>query len=237
MAAPAADGRIQAEADVRVLVVEDSPVLRQTVATALRSSGFAVDASADGEDGLWHANSNDYDCIVLDIMLPLRDGLSVLRALREAQKPVPVLLLTARDAVEDRVVGLNAGADDYLIKPFALVELVARVQALCRRGYRKPDPVLRCGGLEVDTVARAVRCGGVAVTLTPREYAVIEYLARRRGEVVTRAEIEAHVYDGVAELMSNVVDSTVYALRKKLAPIPGAPSLATRRGLGYVLDG
>jgi DNA-binding response OmpR family regulator len=222
---------------MRVLLVEDSPRLQRTVSTALRRSGYAVDAAGDGVEGLWLAQSHDYDAVILDIMLPKRDGLEVLRALRSGGKQVHVLLLTARDTVADRVTGLSAGADDYLVKPFAMEELLARVQALCRRAYGTKRTSVVVADLEIDFAARAVRRGGRPVELTAREYQLLEYLAQRLGAVVTRTEIEAHIYDGQVDPMSNVVDSAVCSLRKKLAFSPDAPSLIhTRRGLGYLLD-
>ena len=221
---------------MRVLLVEDSPRLQRNIATALRRSGYAVDTAADGDEGLWLAESHDYDAIVLDLMLPKRDGLEVLRTLRARGRPAHVLLLTARDTVADRVTGLQAGADDYLVKPFALEELLARVQALCRRAYGTKEPRLAIADLEIDPAARAVRRAGQPVELTAREYQLLEYLARRRGEVVSRTDIEAHIYDGLVDPMSNVVDSAVCSLRKKIATTPAAaPLIHTRRGLGYVL--
>lgn len=221
---------------MRVLVVEDSPRLRQSVVTWLKRSGFAVDAAADGEEGLWLAESNTYDAIVLDVMLPKLDGFTLLTRLRHAGRDTHVLLLTARDTVADRVRGLGLGADDYLIKPFALEELLARVQALCRRTYGAKQPRLTIGDLELDTVARQVWRAGQPLTLLPREYALLEYLARRRGHVVTRTEIEAHLYGGETEPFSNAVDSAICTLRQKLAAAGPAPLIHTRRGLGYVLD-
>lgn len=221
---------------MRVLLVEDSPRLQQTVGTALRRSGFAVDVAGDGEDGLWQAEANDYDAIVLDIMLPKRDGLDVLRTLRAAGRATPVLLLTARDTVADRVHGLREGADDYLIKPFALEELLARVQAICRRKYRVASSRIEIDDLVIDTAARRVWRAQRVVELTAREYAILEYLAVRRGTVVSRTEIEEHVYDGQADPMSNVVDSAICLLRRKLADGGGAPLIHTRRGQGYVLE-
>lgn len=221
---------------MRVLVVEDSQRLLQTVAAALRKTGFAVDATGNGAEGLWMAESNDYDVIVLDIMLPGMDGLSLLQRLREHEKNVHVLLLTAKDTVADRVKGLQQGADDYLVKPFALDELLARVQALCRRAYGKKQTRLVIGDLELDTVARTVTRAGSPVELLAREHLLLEYLARREGQVVTRDEIEAHIYEGKADLMSNVVDSAVCALRRKLAAVNPEPIIHTRRGLGYVLQ-
>jgi DNA-binding response OmpR family regulator len=220
---------------VRVLVVEDSARLRQTVATWLRCNGFAVDASADGEEGLWLAESNDYDAIVLDIMLPKLDGLALLQRLRKQGKQTHVLLLSAKDTVPDRVRGLELGADDCLVKPFALEELLARVQALCRRAYGSKDSRLCIADLEIDTTARKVSRTGKPVSLQPREYALLEYLARRRGHIVTRAEIEEHIYAGESELLSNAVDSAICSLRQKLGEANPAPLIHTRRGLGYEL--
>jgi DNA-binding response OmpR family regulator len=220
---------------MRVLFVEDSKRLRTTVGAALRRSGYALDAAGDGEEGLWLAESNDYDVIVLDIMLPKLDGLSLLKRLRERGKLTHVLLLTAKDTVGDRVHGLRLGADDYLVKPFALDELLARVEALCRRAYGTKQPRLVIADLEIDTVAKEVSRAHQPVSLKPREYSLLEYLARRSGEVVTRSEIEAHIYDGTLDPMSNVVESAVSTLRKKIGVHNQAPLIHTRHGLGYVL--
>ena len=220
---------------MRLLFIEDSERLQRYVGAALKKAGYAVDAATDGEDGLWLAQTHDYDAIVLDLMLPKLDGLALLERLRSGGKQTHVLLLTARDSVEDRVRGLLTGADDYLVKPFALPELLARVHALCRRGYGAKQARLILGELEIDTGAKSVRIGGAPIELPPREYALLEYLALRRGEVVSRSEIEAHIYDDLSGAMSNVVDSAVCSLRKKIA-LPGAkPIIQTRRGLGYLL--
>jgi DNA-binding response OmpR family regulator len=221
---------------MRVLLVEDSPVLQQTVGTALRRCGYAVDVCGDGEDGLWRANNADYDAVLLDIMLPKLDGLSILQRLREAGKTTHVLLLTARDSVAERVRGLKLGADDYLIKPFALEELLARVEALCRRAYGSKQNRLVVGDLELDTAAKRVWRAGQPFKLKPREYQLLEYMVRRRGEVVTQREIEEHLYNGEVELMSNVIESIVSSLRRKLSEVNPAPLIHTRRGFGYVLD-
>lgn len=221
---------------MRVLIVEDSARLLRTLATALRRSNYAVDVAGDGEEGLWLAQTGVYDLVVLDIMLPKRDGLAVVAELRWQGNPVHVLLLTARDTVADRVQGLRTGADDYLVKPFALDEMLARVAALCRRAYGAKDPSLRIADLEIDTVARNVRRAGQSVELTAREYLLLEYLARRRGHIVSRMEIEDHIYNGNVDPMSNVVDSAVCSLRKKIGAASTVPLIHTRRGLGYVLD-
>ena len=224
---------------MRVLVIEDSKILRESLRTALKKSGYAVDATGDGEEGSWFAESNDYDAVILDLMLPKRDGLSILKRLRERGRETHVLILTAKDAVEDRVRGLRAGADDYLVKPFALDELLARVSALCRRSYGKKNPHIAIGDLVIDTKARRVQRGRHVqreIELTAREFRMLEYLAMRRGEVVTRADIEAHVYGDSADLLSNAVDSAICSLRKKLAAPGQGEIIHTRRGLGYVLE-
>jgi DNA-binding response OmpR family regulator len=221
---------------MRVLLVEDSARLQQTVGDALRRSGYAVDVSGDGEDGLWRAENNDYDVIVLDIMLPKMDGLMLLKTLRKNGKTTHVLLLTARDRVEDRVSGLQSGADDYLVKPFALEELLARVETLCRRAYGSKQNCLTIADLEIDTAGKKVWRAGQPVKLKPREYQLLEYLARRPGEVVTQSEIEAHLYNDDAEPMSNVVESALSSLRRKLGQANRAPLIQTRRGWGYILE-
>ena len=222
---------------MRILLAEDSARLRQTVATAFRRSGFAVDETGDGREARIMAEDTDYDALVLDIMLPGEDGLTVLRHLRDAGRTTPVLLLTARDAVCDRVLGLRTGADDYLVKPFALAELMARVEALCRRRYDKRSPVIQIGDLAVDAATRCATRGGRALDLTAREYALLEYLAHRAGEVVSRTEIESHIYDDQVSPFSNVVDSAICNLRAKLAVAPASPPLIhTRRGQGYILS-
>jgi DNA-binding response OmpR family regulator len=221
---------------MRVLVVEDSPRLQRSLGTALRKSSYAVDTASDGEEGLWLAQSHDYDVIILDLMLPKRDGLAVLTELRRQGKNTHVLLLTARDTVSDRVKGLQAGADDYLVKPFALEELLARVQALCRRAYGTKQTRLVIADLVIDTLSRQVSRGSQPIELPAREYLLLEYLAQRRGQVVSRTEIEEHIYDGQVDPMSNVVDSAICNLRKKLAGSGESSLIHTRRGLGYVLD-
>ena len=221
---------------MRLLLAEDSERLRQTLAIAFRRSGYALDETANGNDALWMAKEGTYDAVILDIMLPGLDGLAVLSDLRKSGIATPVLLLTARDSVPDRVLGLQAGADDYLPKPFALEELLARVQVLCRRNYGKRSSTLMTGDLVIDTNARTARRGDVFLDLTAREYALLEYLALRAGEVVTRTEIEAHIYDELVSPLSNVVDSAICTLRGKLAVnANSAPLIHTRRGQGYLL--
>lgn len=221
---------------MRLLIVEDSARLRENLAAGLRHAGYAVDLADSGPQGLWLAGTHPYDCVVLDLMLPGLDGLSVLRQLRDGGVQSHVLILTARDRVEDRVTGLRQGADDYLVKPFAFDELLARIEALVRRRHNVKAPAIRIGDLRIDTAMRTVYVAEKRIELSPREYAVLEYLAARKGQAVSRSEIEAHVYDENARLMSNVVDTVVYTLRKKLDQ-PGRESLIrTRRGTGYALD-
>ena len=220
---------------MRILFVEDSSRLRQSVGTGLKKAGYAVDVSGDGQEGLWYAESNDYDVIILDWMLPGLDGMSILGKLRERGRNAPVLMFTAKDAVQDRIQGLQSGADDYLVKPFAFEELLARVQSLARRGYGARRSQVAVGDLRIDMVSKTASRKGRPIDLAPREYRLLEYLALRRGEVVSRSEIEEHIYDERVDPMSNVVDSTVCGLRKKIDTRGAAPLIHTRRGMGYVL--
>lgn len=220
---------------MRILVIEDSVRLRSSIGKALRMSGYAVDASGDGAEGLWLAKAHDYDAMILDIMLPEMDGLTLLRKLRQEGKQTPILLLTAKDTVEDRVEGLRTGADDYLIKPFALEEMLARVQALCRRQYNLKSDRVTVGDLVIEISARSATRAGEVLNLTAREFKLLEYLALRRGQIVSRSEIETHLYDESADLMSNVVDSAICTLRKKLEASGGSPLIQTKRGQGYTL--
>jgi DNA-binding response OmpR family regulator len=220
---------------VKILVVEDFQLLRESLAQGLREAGYAVDATGDGEEGLWYATTGDYDVIVLDLMLPGVDGLSILKKLRLKQSPAHVLVLTAKDTSEDRVRGLDSGADDYLVKPFVFAELLARVRALVRRKHQTKSPVLRTADLEIDTTRRLVRRAGQSIELSAREYAMLELLAARAGQVVTRDDIREHVYDFASSAESNVVDVFIGHLRRKIER-EGLPRLIqTRRGHGYVL--
>lgn len=222
--------------EMRVLVVEDSNSLRSSLTIALQASGHAVDGAADGRSGLELALATAYDVVVLDVQVPELDGFELLRKMRESGHEARVLFLTARDALEDRVEGLRMGADDYVTKPFELEEFLARVDALGRRRYGQAARTLAVGDLVVDTEARSVQWRGHPADLTAREYAVLELLMRRRNQVVRREEIEEHVYDGLDAPMSNVVDRTVYQLRKKLSRCgEDCGLLQTRRGLGYIL--
>jgi two-component system OmpR family response regulator len=217
---------------MRVLVVEDEPDLLSAVAQAIRETGCAVDTAVDGEEGLFKASGGQYDVVVLDLMLPRKDGWSVLRELRKTHA-TPVLVLTARDAVPDRIKGLDAGADDYLTKPFELGELLARLRALIRRAAGKATATIEVGDVVVDTAARCVTRGGQAVPLTAREYVLVEFLAMHRGELVTRSMLYDHLYDEDDDSLSNLIDVHVSNVRKKL----GRAIITTRRGQGYVLGG
>lgn len=220
---------------MRLLLVEDYLPLQKSVLKGLREAGFAVDVTGDGQEALWYAQSNPYDVIVLDVMLPGLEGLSILRRLRTAGRQSHVLIITAKDAVADRVAGLNTGADDYLVKPFEFEELLARVQALVRRSYQRKNPIVEVGRLRVDTVSQRVEHGCDPIQLTAREYALLEYLVMRAGELVTRTDIWEHVYDFHSDATSNVVDVYIARLRKKLA-CAGEPSpIEAVRGRGYVL--
>ena len=220
---------------MRLLLVEDYPPLQKSLVKGLREAGFAVDVTGDGREASWYAESNEYDVIVLDLTLPGLDGLSILNRLRAEGRQSHVLIITAKDAVADRVAGLNAGADDYLVKPFEFDELLARVQALVRRSYHRKNPVMEIGPLRINTATQQVQRGDANLQLTAREYALLEYLAMRAGELVTRTDIWEHVYDFRSDATSNVVDVYVGHLRRKIDH-EGEPSLIeTVRGRGYLL--
>lgn len=217
---------------MRLLVVEDEPDLLRVLVAALEEEGYAVDAAADGQEGLFKALAWDYDAVVLDVMLPRQDGWQVLRKVRET-KATPVLMLTARDATADRVRGLDSGADDYLVKPFELSELHARLRALIRRSAGQPRPVITIAGVDIDTVNRTVRRGAEPIALTAMEYSLVELLALHRGELVTRTMIYDHLFNEDDESLSNLVDVHVSNVRKKI----GKDFIITRRGQGYIIDG
>ena len=220
---------------MRVLVVEDEHRMASHIGHALGEEGFAVDLAWDGEAGLELARSTDYDAIVLDLMLPRLDGLSVCRRLRQEGRRTPVLILSARDMIEDRVRGLDAGADDYLVKPFAIAELLARLRALQRRGHAPAQTILVVGNLRLNPAKRSVERDGRPIGLTAREYALLEYFMRRADCILTRTMISEHVWDFSFDHSSNVVDVYVKHLRDKIDQ-PGAPSLIHAvRGVGYVL--
>ncbi|MCI0632145.1 MAG: response regulator transcription factor [Phycisphaerales bacterium] len=220
---------------MHVLVVEDSRRLQESLSTGLERSGYAVDVADDGEAGLRYARHNNYDVIVLDLMLPKVDGSTVLRRLRKEGNQTHVLILTAKGSVNDRIHGLRDGADDYLGKPFSFDELLARIEALIRRGYGSKNPRITIGPLTIDTTGRTVRREGVEIKLSKREYALLEYLAYRRGQIVHRRQIEDHLYGERNFPMSNAVDRVVCTLRKKIGSEGEDGLLSTRRGLGFVL--
>jgi DNA-binding response OmpR family regulator len=219
---------------MRLLIIEDDLKLASLVARGLREEGFAVDLSHDGDDGVFRATEQDYDAIILDVLLPGRDGFQVLETLRSRGHRTPVLMLTARGAVEDRVRGLNGGADDYLKKPFDFEELLARIRALVRRAAPVPDVSLSAGGLRLDPQRREVSRAWALIDLTQKEFAILEYLMRHRGRVISRTRLTEHVWDENFDAMSNIVDVTIYRLREKIHR-HGPPLVHTVRGAGYVL--
>lgn len=220
---------------MRILVAEDHPTLARSVADGLREEGFAVDLTFDGEEAMRSANANPYDCVILDIMMPGKTGWQILETMRNHGSRTPVLFLTAADTVDDRVRGLNGGADDYVVKPFAFDELVARVRAVIRRGHGKAAGTIRVADLEIDTAAKTVHRGGRAISLSAREFGLLEYLALRTGEVVTRTDIWQHLYDENDETVSNVVDVYIGYLRNKIDRDHEVRLIHTRRGMGYML--
>jgi len=221
---------------MRILIVEDSRRLRESLCDGLRQGGYAVDAVGDGREGLIHAQTTQYDLIVLDLMLPVVDGLTVLRTLRKKGIDTHVLILSARDRVEQRVEGLRAGADDYLIKPFSFDELLARIETLTRRSHGRKVNKLSFGKLTIDLHAKQVFIDGEDVALPPREYSLLEYLAIESGRAVPRTEIEEHIYDESGSVWSNAVDSAIASLRRRLVPHGLKGTIVTRRGVGYMFD-
>lgn len=218
---------------MRILIVEDEADLLAGLAKALREENYAVDTADDGEEGFYKAESWDYDAMILDIMLPKLDGWEILQRLRKMGKKTPVLMLTARDASRDRVRGLDTGADDYLVKPFDLDELLARLRALIRRSANQTRSQLEIGDVTIDTAARTVANKNQPVILTAREYSLLEYLAVHRGEVVTRTALYEHLFDEDDSSLSNLLDVHVSNIRKKL----GGEFITTRRGHGYCIEG
>jgi DNA-binding response OmpR family regulator len=220
---------------VRILLVDDEVKFSSVLRAGLEEHGYAVDLAHDGQDGYHLARLEPYDLVILDVMLPSLDGFQVCRRLRGERRNVPILMLTARDAVDDRVAGLDCGADDYLVKPFAFRELLARTRALLRRDTSSRDPVLRLADLELDTVSHSVRRAGAPVELTSKEYAILEYFVRNPNRVLTRTQIAQHVWDYDFIAMSNVVDVYVGYLRRKLCDDREPRLLRTVRGTGYQL--
>ncbi|HEY1337116.1 MAG TPA: response regulator transcription factor [Bryobacteraceae bacterium] len=220
---------------MRVLLVEDESRVAGFIAKGLREQAYAVDIASDGEKALYHAAVNHYDLVILDVMLPIKDGHDVCRELRGAGFSAPILMLTARDAVDDRVAGLDSGADDYLVKPFDFKELLARLRALARRPVEVRPRVLRMADLELDTASHAVTRTGRAVSLTAKEYALLEFLLRNTGRVVGREDIAQHVWDEAFDPLSNVIDVYIKRLRAKLDAGAAMRLIYIRRGEGYIL--
>ncbi len=218
---------------MRLLIVEDSQRLRESLADGLSKAGFAVDSVPDGRQGLINARTTDYDLIILDLMLPGVDGLTLLREFRQSRGTTPVLILSARDRVEHRIEGLRSGADDYLVKPFSFDELLARVEALSRRSRGVSANTITIGGVRLDLAAKEFAVSGAAVSLTPREYSLLEYLFLKAGHTISRAELEEHIYDQDHQVWSNAVDSAIAAIRRKLADAGIRELIETRRGHGY----
>jgi two-component system copper resistance phosphate regulon response regulator CusR len=221
---------------MRILLVEDDSRMANVIAKGLREHSYAVDAAQDGESGLYQASINDYDVIVLDVLLPQRDGYEVCRELRARGNTTPILMLTARASIDDRINGFDAGADDYLTKPFSFRELLARIHALLRRDSRLRPDVFEIGDLVVDSVSHRVSRANRDVQLTAKEYALLEYLARRAGQLVSRAEIAAHVWDDTFDPFSNTIEVYMNRLRKKIDGDHSIKLLHTRRGEGYMLE-
>lgn len=221
---------------MRLLVVEDDPRLANLIARGLREQTYAVDVTGNGKDAIVQAAVNSYDAIILDVMLPGADGFAVLKELRSRGMRTPVMMLTARDAVADRITGLDGGADDYLTKPFDFGELLARLRALLRRPESLQPDVLRIGDLEINAHAHAVTRAGVSITLTAKEFALLELLARHARTIVSRADIVAHVWDDNHDPFTNAVEVYVNRLRGKIDKAPWTPMLHTKRGAGYVLS-
>ena len=222
--------------DMRVLLVEDDTRIAHFVAKGLREQSYAVDVSATGEEALYQVAINTYDLVILDVMIPVPDGFAVCRELRRTGHRMPVLMLTARDAVEDRVVGLDCGADDYLTKPFEFRELLARLRALLRRPSTLQSSTLSVADLAINIAGQSVSRGGKFISLTAKEYALVEFLARNAGRVVGRAEIAEHVWDEEFDPFSNLIEVYVNRVRRKIDTKGFKPLLHTRRGAGYVLS-
>lgn len=219
---------------MRVLVVEDEPRIARFVAKGLREQAYAVDVSVSGDDAIYKASVSDYDAIILDVMIPGRDGLQVCSELRDAGSNVPIIMLTARDALQDRIAGLDSGADDYLTKPFAVAELLARLRALLRRGHVVRPETIQIADLLIDTRRRLALRGGKELSLTTKEYALLEYLAREQGRVINRSELAEHVWDEHFDPISNLIDVHINRLRSKVDN-GQIPLIHTRRGAGYML--
>lgn len=221
---------------MRILLVEDDADVARFIAKGLMEQAYAVDEAEDGEKALYLAGINAYDVIILDVMIPAPDGLEICRRLRAAGMSVPIMMLTARDSVDDKITGLDAGADDYLAKPFEFGELLARLRALLRRGGATLSATIRLAGLEIDTRSHRVTIGGKSLTLTTKEYGVLEFLARNAGRIVTREEISEHVWNQDFDPFSNLIEVYINRLRRHIERVSGPKLIQTVRGAGYILD-
>ena len=221
---------------MRILLVEDEPRMADVIAKGLRENSYAVDMAADGDDALYQASVNDYDLIVLDVLLPKRDGFEVCRALRARADSTPVLMLTARATVDDRITGFDAGADDYLTKPFSFRELLARIRALLRRDSQRRPDLFQLADLVLDSASHRVTRAAREIELTAKEYALLEFLARRAGQLVSRTDIAAHVWDDSFDPFSNTIEVYMNRLRKKIDDEHAVKLLHTRRNEGYILE-
>ena len=221
---------------MRLLLIEDNASLRDATRQYMYEAGFIVDTAATGDEGLWAAEENPYDVVLLDLMLPKVDGMEILRRLRAKENPVHILVMSARDGLDDRLQALDAGADDYLVKPFSLSEALARTRALLRRSYQRKNPLIRVADLTLDPIRRCVQRGDAAIVLTALEYRLLEYLFHRAGEVVSRADIWEHVFEDGTGGTSNSVEVYIGYLRKKINPAGEPDLIHTKRGHGYILE-
>lgn len=221
---------------MRILLIEDSKQLQRSISKGLRSAGYHVDVTGDGEESLFYIESYEYDAVILDLMLPGLDGLSILKSVRNQNNPVHILILSAKDSVPDRIKGLNTGADDYLTKPFDFNELLARLQSLMRRRYQQKSNIIRIDDIEINLDMHQVSRNGEIIPLPPREYSLLEFLAMNRGKVISRSKIEEHIYDENADILSNVIDAAICFIRRRI-DVPGKHSIIkTRRGHGYLIE-
>lgn len=221
---------------MKLLLIEDSERLQRSISIGLHKFGIAVDQALDGRQGLAFIQTNDYEVIVLDLMLPGIPGLDILKTIREQGNTTHVLILSAKTQVEDRIAGLNLGADDYLVKPFLFDELLARIRALTRRKYNSKNPVLSVHGLKIDTAACKVSYRDKGIELTPTEFNILEYLSRRRGQVLSHDQMIFMIYDSLTEATKNTIEAHVSTLRKKLRELGLANIIQTRRGFGYIIE-
>ncbi|MGB9744730.1 MAG: response regulator transcription factor [Desulfurella sp.] len=220
---------------MRILIVEDEKTLANLIKQGFEEEGFAVDVAYDGEDGLFFAQNNIYDCIVLDIMLPVIDGITILKKLREQNNSTPIIMLTAKDTVKDKVLGLDSGSDDYLTKPFSFEELLSRTKAIIRRRYATSSPIIIIDDLEIDTAKKTVKRANIQIDLSAKEYALLEYLAVNKNKVVSRSNIIEHLYNEEFDLDSNVIDVFINRIRNKIDRNFDKKLIHTIRGMGYAL--